>query len=167
MRSNFIIILLFTVFFAAAAESRETPFGIYKKAAALASQGEIDQAIEIFKPLAESNPNYSLAHYGLGKAYLKKTGRLEDAVKHLKISVSLDKRFAKGYFYLGLAYQLSNKYNQAIKAYKDAYSISTTQIEALYNIGVVYDITGRAYHSKIYFNRYLKLKTKDDAEIIF
>lgn len=167
MRNSFFLFLLFFFFLASSAESGENPSVIYKKGAAFAAQGEIDKAIEIFKPLAESNPYYSLAHYGLGKAYLIKNGMLDEAIRHLKISVTLDRRFAKGYFYLGLAYQLSNRYNLAIKAYKDAYNFSNSQIEALFNIGAVYDITGRIYQSKIYFNRYIKYKTKDETEIIF
>ncbi len=167
MRNNQLIFFLLFFLFASSAESRENPYVLYKKGAAFAAQGEINKAIEIFKPLAENNPYYSLAHYGLGKAYLNKNGMLEESIRHLKISVTLDRKFAKGYFYLGLAYQLSNKYNLAIKAYKDAYLHSNSQIEALYNIGAVYDITGRFYQSKIYFNRYIRLKTKDDTEIIF
>ncbi len=167
MRNKIYIFFLLFFLIASSAESRDNPSVLYKKGAAFAAQGEIDKAIEIFKPLAENNPYYSLAHYGLGKAYLIKSGMLDESIRHLKISVALDRKFAKGYFYLGLAYQLSNKYNLAIKAYKDAYINSNSQIEALFNIGAVYDITGRIYQSKIYFNKYIKLKTKDDTEIIF
>jgi tetratricopeptide (TPR) repeat protein len=167
VRNSFFLLSAFLFILVSTAESRDNPFVVYKKGAAAAIYGDFDNAIDIFKSLAESNPNYSLAHYGLGKAYLNKNGKLEDAIRHLKISVSLDKRFAKGYFYLGLAYQLSSKYNLAIKAYKDAYNFSNSQIEALFNIGAMYEITGRIYQSKIYFNRYIKLKTKDDTEIIF
>lgn len=147
--------------------SLENSTTLYKEAARLAENGQLDAAIEKFKKVIEISPYYCLGHYGLGKAYLFMDGMLEDAIKHLKISVKLDTRFAKGYFYLGLAYYFSKKYVRAIHSFKKAYKNDDNLIEALYDIGMIYEIIGKEYESSIYFKKYYKEKRKGDEDILF
>jgi len=152
---------------AEAAEPRENSTELYRKGARLAIDGELDKAILIFKKVVDVSPYYCLGHYGLGKAYLHKYGMIDDAIRHLKTAVKLDRKFVKGYFYLGIAYLIVKKYQQAAHAFKLAYGYDDTYIEALYNIGVVYDTMDNSYQSTVYFNKYLAEKVKEAEDIVF
>ena len=163
----FLIVILFLVFSHEKTYCRENSTGLYKKGARHAINGQYNKAIEVFKRVIDISPYYCLGHYGLGKVYLYKYGMLDDAVLHLKRSVSLDKKFVKGHFYLGVAYFLSKKYIQAIHSFKNAYYNDDSYIEALYNLGVIYDIMDDSYHSKIFFSKYLDEKYKEEEDILF
>lgn len=152
---------------AIAAEPRENSTELYRKGAKLAIDGELDKAIPVFKKVVEISPYYCLGHYGLGKAYLYKPGMIDDAIRHLKTAVELDRKFVKGYFYLGIAYLMAKKYPLAGRAFKQAYSYDDTYIEALYNMGVVYETMDRSYHSTFYFNKYLEERAREAEDIVF
>jgi tetratricopeptide (TPR) repeat protein len=152
---------------AGAAEPRENSTDLYQQGAKLAIEGDLDKAIPVFKKVVEISPYYCLGHYGLGKAYLHKYGMIDDAIRHLKTAVDLDRKLVKGYFYLGIAYMIAKKYPQAGRAFKQAYSYDDTYIEALYNIGVVYETMDRSFQSGFYFNKYLEERAKEAEDIIF
>lgn len=163
----FVIILALIAASAGSAMSRENSTELYRTGARLAIGGQLDKAIPIFKQVVEISPYYCMGHYGLGKAYLHKFGMLDDAIKHLSRSVQLDRKLVKGYFYLGIAYLLAKKYRAAARAFKTAYSFDDSYIEALYNIGVVFDIMDKSYEANVYFSRYLNEKVKEEEDIVF
>lgn len=151
----------------AAAQPRESSSDLYRKGARLAIDGQLDKAIQVFSRVVEISPYYCMGHYGLGKAYLHKYGMINDAIRHLRTAVSLDRRYVKSYFYLGMAYFIAKKYTEAARAFKAAYDQDDTYIEALYNLGVVYEIMERSYQSSVYFSRYLGEKTREEEDILF
>lgn len=147
--------------------SRENSSELYQKGARLAMEGEIDSSIQVFKKVIDMSPSYCMGHYGLGKAYLYKRGMLGDAIRHLESSVKLDRRFGKGYFYLGFAFLLAKKYRNAARAFKMAYVYDNNYVEALYNLGAVYDSMGKKYESQVYFTKYFNERVKKEEGIIF
>ena len=149
------------------AASRENSSELYRKGARLAIDGQLDKAILVFKKVVEISPYYCMGHYGLGKAYLYKYGMMDDAIRHLKASVTLDRKLVKGYFYLGLAYFMAKQYRQAAAAFKSAYTYDDTYIEALYNLGVVYEIMEQSYKSSLYYRKYLGEKVKEEEDLVF
>lgn len=165
---NRIAVLVF-LFFALLAPlyAAENSTELYQSGTELALSGKIDEAIVVFKRVVEISPRFSLGHYGLGKAYLMKKDMNSDAIVHLKRSVECDRRFAKGYFYLGMAYYFSGKYVAAVAAYKECIRNDSGYIEALYNIGAIYDIMDRDRNSAVFYSRYVKARKKDDSEIQF
>ena len=158
----YLIFSLFLVFFTIPCSAIENSSKLYEKGAQEALAGNIDNAIEIFKKVIDVSPHYTLGHYGLGKAYLYKKGKLKEAIFHLKRSTDLDKKFAKGYFYLGMAYYFSTKYIQAIHAFKKAYKYDETMIEALYNLSMIYDIIDKDFMAREYYRKYNREKTRDE-----
>ena len=147
--------------------SRESSSELYKTGARLAINGEIDSAIPVFLKVIDLSPNYCLGHYGVGKAYLYKKGMLGEALKHLKASVELDRKFVRGYFYLGIAYFLARNYRYAAQAFKMAYDLDNSYIEALFNLGVVFDIMDNKYASQVYFTKFFNKKGKKEEDILF
>lgn len=165
--SNQFVALLFLILLTNRVSAIENTTDLYLKGVKLVKAGQIDEAIRIFKNVIKKSPYYTLGHYGLGKSYLYKSGKFEDAIIHLRMSVILDKNFSKGYFYLGMAYFFSKKYSHAINSFNTAFKKDERIIESLYNIGVIYDLFESTYKAKVFFNKYLdlKYKAKDDDRI--
>lgn len=138
---------------------------LYNEGVEAFKAGEIDKALEFFKEAAQINNNYSLAHYGIGRVYLLQEKKAADAVVHLKRSVELDSRFAKGYFYLGMAQLLTGKYNDSIASFKSAYERDVSLQESLYNISRAYELLGDKVNSLTYYRRYISAKEKKDDEL--
>lgn len=140
--------------------------GFYDRAAKMASGGDVDGAIELFKKSIEKNGYYSLAHYGLGKAYLYR-GKIKNAIKHLEKATDYDSRYAPAFFYLGMAYLFDKRYNASISAFSKSLKLDPSMNEALYNIGVAYDETGRTIKASIYYEKYLYESQKQEMDILF
>jgi len=140
---------------------------LYAQGAAFAVQGKYDEAIDVFKEVIRLSPYYCLGHYGLGKAYLLSPGKLDDAIFHLERATQLDRRFARAHFYLGMAYLLKGKHVPAIHAFDAAYASDDTYIEALYNIGTIYDMMGKKLKAQIYFQRYYKHKKREEGQLFY
>jgi len=136
--------------------SRENSVSVYNEGRALAQKGDIDAAIPFFEKAVRLSPNYALAHYALGRAYLYKESKMKDAVRELSYSVRCDRRLAKGYFYLGIAYLFSKKYDRAIHSFNDAYSTDRTYYPSLYNIASIYDKIGQTQKARQFFMRYFE-----------
>jgi len=134
--------------------ARENSTLVYAEGAARAANGDIEGAIPFFEKAVKLSPDYSLAHYGLGRAYLYRESRMKDAIRELSISVRCDRRLAKGYFYLGFAYMFSGKYDRAINAFNSAYSVDRTYFPALYNIAAIYDLMGQVQKARQFYVRY-------------
>jgi tetratricopeptide (TPR) repeat protein len=169
MRNSSAVIFFLLCFFGILTQSHalENSTHLYREGAVMAMKGDIEGAIIKFGKAVETSPYYSLAHYGLGKAYLYKSGMLDEAIKHLRRAVELDHDMAKAYFYLGLAYLLNRKYVGAIHAFKSCYEADDTIIESLYNLAAVYDIIGKDYYAGYYFTKYYQEKGKEDRDILF
>ncbi|MFW6364844.1 MAG: tetratricopeptide repeat protein [Spirochaetota bacterium] len=135
---------------------------LYLEGARLATEGELAQAKEIFKQVIVVSPYYALGHYGIGRAYMYEGGDLSIAIRELKLAVSLDDRLAQAHFYLGLAYYLNNEYEHAISSLYYAYQLDDTYLEALYNIGAIYDYMGHSSKALLYYKRYRDEKQREE-----
>ena len=136
------------------------------EAIALAKVKEYSKAKELFVKAIALNPYYYSAHYGYGKICLY-SGDIKNAIKHLDIAVKLDATSASGWFYLGFANFFAKNYVKANYCFKEAYRLDASFIESLYNIAVIYEITGDTYKSKIYFEKYFFEKDKKDTGLLF
>ncbi len=161
------VLALLALLAAAPAAARENSTELYREGARLAMEGKLDEAITVFRRVVEISPYYCMGYYGLGKACLYRGGMLDEAIRSLKTAVSLDRKLVRGHFYLGLAYFMARRYMEAAFSFKSAYAYDDTYIEALYNLGVVYEIIERDYDSKIYYGRYLDEKYKVEEDITF
>lgn len=161
------ILFIYSVFFGSPLYSIENSTQIYRKGAALAQEGKLTEAVEIFKKVIRTNRYYALGHYGLGKAYLYLPGNLDDAIIHLRRAVELDRRLSRGHFYLGMAYLLAKKLPRAAASFRTAYRLDNRLVEALYNLGVVFDQMKNGYKAKYYYRLYLQKKYRKEEERIF
>ncbi|MGQ9842173.1 MAG: tetratricopeptide repeat protein, partial [Spirochaetota bacterium] len=119
------------------------------EAIALAKVKKYSKAKELFVKAINLNPYYYGGHYGYGKTCLY-LGDIKNAIKHLAIAVKLDATSASGWFYLGFANFFAKHFVRANYCFKEAYRLDTSFVESLYNIGVIYEIIGDTYKSKVY-----------------
>lgn len=71
-------------------------------AAVYLQTGRTEQAIDLWRQLAESNPTESVVHSNLGEAYLK-SGRFEEASKASDHALAADPDNAEAYYFKALA----------------------------------------------------------------
>lgn len=139
---------------------------VCNEATILAKGKEYSKAKELFIKAISLNPYYFCAHYGYGKTCLY-TGDIKNAIKHLSIAVQLDATSANGWFYLGFAYFFGKNYVNANHCFMKAYQLNSFFVESLYNIAVIYEMTGDVYKSKVYFDKYFFEKDKKETGILF
>lgn len=144
--------LLLLQFYAYAENSTE----FYHEGVEFFKAGNYTAAEASFKKALGKNPSYTLGHYGLGKIYMLQKKKVPDSIKHLKLAVKYDPGFARGWFKLGLAELVYGKYVDSLHSFHEAYEKDRTVIEALYNIGVVYDLLGDEYRAFSYFRMYYR-----------
>jgi tetratricopeptide (TPR) repeat protein len=144
--------------------ARENSSLVYKEGATLAGKGDIDGAIPLFEKAIKLSPNFALPHYALGRALLYKEGKRKDSIRELRLAVQFDRKLAKGYFYLGLAYMFDNKLEWSLHAFNDAFALDRSFVEALYNMAVVYDLMGQEGKSVRYFHKYIMEITRVEGE---
>lgn len=161
------ILLLLVIFSPAVALGSENSSELYQKGVKEFQQGNIEQAEALFRKVILISPHYTLGYYGLGRVYLTREKDMSQAVKMFRKSVNLDRRYARAWFYLGMASYLDNRFMEALHAYKEAYRLDSSQVEALYNMGVIYDRMNRTWHASYYFRRYKDEKQKEESDIIF
>jgi len=150
-----VIIFLILIFYQTGIYAENSTF-YYNKGVELFKSGNFTEAEINFKEALKINPSYTLGHYGLGRIYILQKGKAPNAIKHLKISVSLDPGFVRGWFKLGLAELISGKYLESLQSFKQAYERDKNFIESLYNMGVVYDLLGDNYTAFTYYRLYYR-----------
>lgn len=161
MKRSISLCLFFLIFQVSGFAENSTFY--YNKGVEEFKAGNPGDAENSFKEAVKINPSYTLGHYGLGRIYILQKNRVPDAIKHLKLAVSLDPGFAKGWFKLGLAELISGKYVESLQSFKQAYERDKTFIEALYNMGVVYDLLGDNYTAFTYYRQYYR-KVKGEKD---
>ena len=103
---------------------------------ALVSLGRIDEAIKIFKTVAECERVSASAHSNLGLAYRAK-GAAKDAIDCFEKAISLDKNYKQAHNNLGVAFLDLNELENAEKALKNALAIDQDFAEAHFNLSRV------------------------------
>lgn len=137
----------------AGAEKNST--GFYNEGLEFARSGRLDLAEQTFKKTIAVNKYYCLGHYGLGRVYMYKPETMDLAIRHLKKAVELDSNYAPAYFYLGIAQLITEKYVDSIHSFNSAFEKDNRFVEALYNMGTVYELLGDEYKSFFYYRKYL------------
>lgn len=149
-----ILIYFFVIFTTGTVLLAENSTEFYNRGVDSFRQGDLNSAEKFFISSVNLNRSYCLAHYGLGRVYLKKTGRISDAISHLKRSTELDTSFSKGFFYLGIAQMLNDKGVEALHSFNEAFRLNPGLIESLYNMGVVYEGLGRQFKAFEQYKKY-------------
>ena len=110
--------------------------------AALAAQGNIDDAIVHFQTALSINPGYAPSWYNLGNAY-GKSGQTAKAVEAYQQALRTKPEYTEAWNNLGVAYRRSGQTAKAIEAFQRALRINPGYAEAWNNLGAAYGESGR------------------------
>lgn len=114
-------------------------------AAAYSRLGETERALKAYENVTKYD---SRGYYNLGVLYSQKAKSNPEEAKfyyeksienYLKASIPNSKYTAQAYFGLGIAYKESQKYTEAVEAYKKAIEINPTFLEPYNNLAVIYN----------------------------
>lgn len=93
-------------------------------------------------------------------------GKNQNAIAHLKKSLSLDPRNANVHNYLGVVYLLLSDYQHAERELEEALKLNPYLTDARNSLGAVYMKTGRAERARAAFDEALRDKTYPSPEKI-
>jgi tetratricopeptide (TPR) repeat protein len=103
---------------------------------ALASQGQLDQAIVHLEKALEIDPGLAKAHNNLGNA-LASRGQLDQAILHFEKAVQIDPGLAEAHSNLGNALASRGQLDQAMLHFQKVVEINPGSAEAHYNLGTM------------------------------
>lgn len=134
-------------------------------ARAMFLQGELDEAIEVFRTLCDRDPRNAEAHYGLGKL-LQRAGRSEEAAAAFRAAVEADPRMPAAHYDLGVSLLKQNRIDEAIESFRDALAARPTYVDALVNLGVCLVSRDQPTEAIAHYRKALEI-APDDAGIHF
>jgi len=108
-----------------------------------------EQAIELYNKALEIDPDYALAHAGLGDAYQQRVYRfgfpetwLDTAIEEAKKAISLDSDLPEGYKALAAVYYVKGWLRKSIEAGQKAVKANPNSALALNALGFYYEEIG-------------------------
>jgi eukaryotic-like serine/threonine-protein kinase len=109
-----------------------------------------EQAIELYNKAIELDPDYALAHAGLGDAYFQRALRFgfpgtwfDAAIKQAQKAISLDPNLPEGYKALGSAYGFGKGWwRKGLEAFQKAFEANPNSVIACGALGQAYNSLG-------------------------
>ena len=96
----------------------------------------------LWSDIVRKMPESSKAHYNMGNASCEQ-GQLDEAIKELKLALSLKPDYAEAHNGLGITYAKQGQLDEAIKEYTLALTLKSNFAEAHNNLGNVYEKQGQ------------------------
>ena len=128
-----------------------------------------DNAIDIFGDLVKAKglmPKMLVsAHNDLGCAY-KRKGKVENAIQHFEMAITLDKSFDRPYVNLGNIYCEQGKWDEAKEKYEKALSVNPNCAAAINGLGVLAFEKGDFDQAKTLFDKAFVLDKQCQAAYI-
>nr|WP_318739352.1 tetratricopeptide repeat protein [uncultured Treponema sp.] len=153
-----VLLLLFFVIKAVASPKKIE--GLQK----LVKQGKIPAAIKLAKTIIQKDPQNYLAHYYLGKAYLK-DGKSELALMELKYvdqHAVFDEKLSELDFRQEIAplYLKFNQPDEALKQYLLLTKLNPRDAENFFNCAKIYDMKGKSDSALGFYDKTIKLNRR-------
>lgn len=137
----------------------------FERAVTLMSNGDLAQAEQGFRSLADAYPAYSGPLLNLGILHAK-AGKLDEAEKVIREAIARNGNNAAAYNQLGIVSRKLGRFKEADEAYTRAVQIDPNYALAYLNLGVLCDLylqePQRALEA---YERYLSLADSPDAKV--
>ena len=123
----------------------------------------IDSAISVFTKALEQDPEYGLAHAGLGEAFWGKYRQTHDASYIEKAETECNlanqhKPSAEGFICLGLVANGTGKYEASARSFEDAITLDPTSDDAMVGAASAYESLGKRKEAEQTYRRAIALR---------
>ncbi len=126
----------------------------------MVSRGKYREAVEFFRQAIELFPEYGVAYYNLGLAYIS-LKEYSNAIDSLSDAIRLKPNFAAAYTSRGDAYLALGEVEQAIADYSMAIELYPDYARAYYKRAQAHIINEDVYHAREDLTDYLTYKPHD------
>ena len=129
----------------------------------------VERGIMLFQRAIRQDPNYALAHAGLGEAFYRKYQLtknpqwMEEARKNCTAAVELDSQLAALYVTRGMIYTGTGMYEQAVEDFQRALRLNPSSVAAYRNLAQAYEGMGRTVEAEAAFRQAIEMHPKDWA----
>ncbi len=117
---------------------------------------DYDKAISAYKKAIAAKPDYALAHFSMGQAYLGKN-ELDSVIAAQLKAVELDGKYLDALFALGFAYSRKGDFAKGVETYQKAIDVKPDSALGHNNLGVAYHAKGDYSKAIESFNQALKI----------
>jgi tetratricopeptide (TPR) repeat protein len=125
--------------------------------AALADQGNVDEAIMHYSEALRIKPDYADAHNNLGVA-LDDQGKVDEAIAHYSVALRIRPHYADAHINLGVSLGEQRKIDEAIAQFNEALRIKPDSAKAHNNLGVALASQGKIDEAIDHFTEALRIK---------
>jgi serine/threonine-protein kinase len=128
------------------------------------SGDNIDRAIQLFEQALRRDPNYTLAHAGLGEAYWRKYRKTMDpkwvalAVENGEKAVGLDQNLVPVRVTLGMIYAGTGEYEKAISVFEEVLAFDPANAAAHREMATAYSGAGMLEEAEKTYRRAIELR---------
>ena len=119
--------------------------------------GQLDAALETFKQITTTAPDFPDAHYHLGLVYYRRA-QFREAAAAFKQTLKFLHRDVAALVNLGLASYRAAEMSEAVNAYRTALEIQPHNVEALNNLGLAYQELGQFEEAIAAYDEALRLR---------
>jgi arylsulfatase A-like enzyme/Tfp pilus assembly protein PilF len=127
---------------------------------ALADQGNLNGAVELFTRVLQTDANNAPALQNLGIVALRRND-VTGAQSYLSRALELNPRLPLALNTLGVVYARQNDFGRAVDAWSRAVEIDPRQYDALFNLGFVQGRAGHAVEAKRALTRFVETAPKE------
>lgn len=125
--------------------------------------GQYDKAEEIYKYLAELNPNNALSYYSYIVKMYDESANTEKAILAAKKVIELDPRSEMAIYNLGIMFFKLERFDEAIETFKQVLTIRPDYSYAYFQIGLSYNKLKKTKESIEAFKKFVEL-SPDNAD---
>jgi serine/threonine protein kinase/tetratricopeptide (TPR) repeat protein len=124
----------------------------------------LESAITVFRHALEQDPKYSLAYAGLGEAYLDKYERdrqpkwMDEALQSCQQAVALATDLATGHICLGMVYNNTGKYENAVKEFQVSLERDPLNDDGYRGLAHAYQLLGKSTEAERTFQKAIQLR---------
>jgi eukaryotic-like serine/threonine-protein kinase len=124
----------------------------------------LESAITVFRHALETDSKYSLAYAGLGEAYLDKYEQdrqqkwMEQALQNCEQAVSFASELATGHICLGMVYNRTGQYENAVKEFQVALQRDPLNDDGYRGLAHAYQLLGKMGEAEQTFQKAIQLR---------
>jgi len=131
-----------------------------QKAAALLSEGKVNEAVAAFEKVVEADPTNANSQYNLGLAY-ERRDQFEKARERYEEAIKVKPDFGAAFLAIGNSFMAQKNFTDAITPLTKAVELLPQSYEAAYNLGACYSNSGNYAEAESAFKKAIAINPKE------